>query len=125
MSWLLGLLACGAVESPPVVSEAPAQEAAVDPVVAAMRSRPLDYTRHARCRMDCRKIDEGEVEAILKRDGVLDPDRSRSDGACPSHALEGRTRDGQQVRVVYAACADETRVVTVIDLDTDWPCGDC
>jgi hypothetical protein len=29
------------------------------------------------------------------------------------------------VRIVYAACADETRVVTVIDLDTEWPCGDC
>jgi len=72
--------------------------------------------------MGCRKFDEAEVRQILA-DGVLDPGRSRTDGPCPSHALEGTTRDGQRARIVFAACRDETRVVTVIDLDTDWPCA--
>lgn len=92
-----------------------------DPV-ATMRGRPVAYTHHARCRMSCRKFDEDEVEQVL-RDGVLDPERTRLDGACPSHALEGTTRDGQRARMVFAACSTETRVVTVIDLDTDWPCA--
>jgi len=92
-----------------------------DPV-ASMRGRPVAYTHHARCRMSCRRFDEDEVEQVL-RDGVLDPERTRLDGECPSHALEGTTRDGQRARMVFAACPTETRVVTVIDLDTDWPCA--
>ena len=59
------------------------------------------------------------------RDGVRNPARTRTDGECPTHALEGRTRDDQQARVVFAACPNKTRLVTAIDLDTDWPCGDC
>ena len=101
----------------------PAQD--VDPTVASMRAQPLTYTRHGACRMECRKIDEAEVQAILEQDGVLKPERTRTDGDCPTHALEGETRDGQNVRIVFAACADKTKVVTAIDLDTDWPCGDC
>jgi hypothetical protein len=73
--------------------------------------------------MACRHLDEAEVRQILA-EGTRDPARTRTDGRCPSHALEGRTRDGQRARVVFAACPDETRVVTAIDLDTDWPC-DC
>ena len=98
---------------------------AIPSVQAQMQQKPLEYTRHARCRMQCRKFDEFEVEAML-RDGELKPERTRkgSGERCDTHALEGRTRDGQFARIVYAACDDETRVVTAIDLDTDWPC-DC
>ena len=96
-----------------------------NPIVQHMRDQKLIYTQHGSCRMECRNIDEDEVQAILNKDGVLQPERSRTDGDCPTHALEGETGDGQEVRVVYAACEDVTKVVTVIDLNTDWPCGDC
>ena len=95
---------------------------APDPI-AAMRTQPVSYTRHARCRMGCRGFDEAEVEQIL-RDGVLEPERTRLDGECPSHALRGTTRDGQQARMVFAACPGETRLVTVIDLGAHHAC-DC
>ena len=88
-----------------------------------MLARPLDITRHGACRMDCRKVDEAEVRAVLAT-GRLDPERTRTDGQCPSHAIEGTGTDGHRLRVVFAECADETRVVTAIDLDQDWPC-DC
>ncbi len=75
--------------------------------------------------MACRNISEAEVEAILMKDGVRDPSRTRiEDGKCPSHALEGASLDGPEVRIVFAACDDVTLLVTAIDLDTDWPC-DC
>lgn len=93
-----------------------------DPTVAAMQAQPLRYTHHARCRMDCRNIDSDAVETILAT-GTLDPGRTRTDGACPSHALQGRSA-GRELRVVFAACSDETRVVTTIDLDRSWDC-DC
>ena len=90
--------------------------------LAALRSKPLRYTRHARCRMGCRFIDEDEVEEILQR-GRLDPSRTRDNGQCTSYALEGRTRDEQHVRIVFADCKRETRVVTAIDLGENHPCN--
>ncbi len=72
--------------------------------------------------MDCRKVDEAEARAVL-RTGRLDPARSRDDGPCPSHAIEGPGSDGHRLRVVFAACPAETRLVTAIDLDQDWACA--
>jgi hypothetical protein len=108
---VLLLLACGA--SP---------ELANDPV-AALRAKPIVLTRHASCRMDCRKVDRAEIAAVLKA-GRHVPERTRNDGECPSHALEGPDSEGGPLRVVFADCPGEARVVTVIDLDDDWPC-DC
>ncbi len=113
---LLLLVACGVPTPPPAAS--------ADPTIEAMRQQPIGYTRHGECRMECRDISKAEVAAILQRDGTLNPERTRLDGECPSHALEGKTDDGQQVRIVFAACSDETRVVTAIDLDTEHEC-DC
>jgi hypothetical protein len=92
-----------------------------DPV-ADMRGRPIELTRHARCRMECRHIDRGEVEHVLAT-GTLEPGRSRDDGRCPSHALRGTDSEGGPLRVVFAACPTKTRVVTAIDLDDDFPCA--
>ncbi len=99
----------------------PRSSAASGPL-AALRAKPLRYTRHARCRMGCRFIDEQEVEEILQR-GRLDPTRTRNNGQCTSYALEGHTHDDQHVRIVFANCNRETRVVTAIDLDKNHPCN--
>ena len=70
---------------PPPLPAAPARE------LAEWQRQPLSLTRHGRCRMSCRHFDRGEVEQFLK-EGTLVPERTRLDGACPSHALEGTTR---------------------------------
>lgn len=130
--WLFLALACfddgpPASSAPPIVSQPPPaaepapEPSAASPLQAEMLARPLDITRHGACRMDCRKVDAGEVRAVL-RDGTLDPSRTRNNGACPSHAIEGTGTDGHRLRVVFAECSDETRLVTAIDLDQDWPC---
>ncbi|MCB9676291.1 MAG: DUF4258 domain-containing protein [Alphaproteobacteria bacterium] len=91
------------------------------PLQSRLAARPLELTRHGECRMACRDITEAEVRAVLTS-GVVDPARSRDDGQCPSHAIEGRGTDGHRLRVVFAECASETRVVTAIDLDEDHVC---
>ena len=63
----------------------------------------------------------GAARALLDEGHVV-PERTRSDGQCTSYAVEGQTADAQDVRIVYADCARETRVVTTIDLGRDWPC---
>jgi hypothetical protein len=84
----------------------------------------LEYTKHARCRMDCRKITQTEVEDIM-RNGRINYRKSNANGhPCPVYAVEGRTDDDQRVRIVFAQCNEETRVITCIDLEKEWQC-DC
>jgi len=83
----------------------------------------LDYSNHAKCRMECRKISRAEVEEIM-RDGKINYSKSDLQNArCPRYALEGVTQDDQRVRIVYAQCNEKTTVVTVIDLETDFECS--
>lgn len=82
----------------------------------------IEYTEHAKCRMQCRKISQAEVEEIMQ-DGKINYNKTDvNDKPCPSYALEGITRDGQKVRIVFGQCDYKTKVITCIDLNTDWEC---
>lgn len=81
------------------------------------------YSKHARCRMDCRHIDESEVLEILQK-GQLNAEKIESDERGKTFPLEGITHDKQHVRIVFAPKEEELVVVTVIDLDKEWAC-DC
>jgi hypothetical protein len=84
----------------------------------------LEYSNHARCRMECRHITQAEVEQIM-RDGKVNYNKSDLQNArCPRYAIEGLTKDNQDVRIIFAQCNESTTVVTVIDLDREWSC-DC
>lgn len=85
----------------------------------------INYSKHARCRMGCRHIDESEVKEIL-HEGTVNYNKSelQGDDCHKRYAVEGITHDEQNVRIIFAPCNNEVTVVTVIDLDEDWPC-DC
>jgi Domain of unknown function (DUF4258) len=86
------------------------------------RTNLLEYSNHAKCRMQCRKISQAEVQEIM-RDGKINYNKSDLQNArCPRYAIEGITKDEQRVRIIYAQCNDKTVVVTVIDLETDFTC---
>ncbi len=86
--------------------------------------KPVTVTKHGHCRMDCREIDAYEVQQILLK-GQKNVAKSKpNDTPCPSTALEGVTRDGQRVRIVVSDCGSTAKLVTVIDLETDYKC-DC
>ena len=82
----------------------------------------LVFSKHARCRMECRHIDESEVKEILK-EGVINYDKVEEDAKGKTYPLEGFTHDKQHVRIVFAPHVNELVVVTVIDLDTSWQCN--
>ena len=83
----------------------------------------LLFSKHARCRMECRKIDEAEVREILKN-GTINHKKIQSDKRGMTYPVEGFTHDKQHVRIVFAPKDDALMVVTVIDLGTEWKC-DC
>lgn len=91
------------------------------------RHQKIIYTKHARCRMDCREITEEEVEYILTS-GEINVAKSKEEdeeatGQCPTYALEGNTKDGQHVRIVIGACEKITKVITAIDLGKEHTCN--
>jgi hypothetical protein len=82
----------------------------------------LVYTKHALCRMDCRRISKDDVEEIME-EGVINLNRSNRNGRpCPTFALQGETKDGEHLRIVFAQCETQTKVVTCINLDEDFEC---
>lgn len=87
------------------------------------RTSYIEYTQHAKCRMECRHITQEEVEDIMKN-GNINYNKSEASGRpCPTYALEGYTqKDNQHVRIVFAQCDYKTKVVTCIDLDNDFEC---
>ncbi|HRE38427.1 MAG TPA: DUF4258 domain-containing protein [Chitinophagaceae bacterium] len=87
------------------------------------RTSYLEYSNHATCRMQCRKISKAEVEEIMQL-GKINYNKSDLQNArCPRYALEGITKDNQRVRIIFAQCNEKTVVVTVIDLETDYQCN--
>jgi hypothetical protein len=84
------------------------------------------FTKHGKCRMNCRSIDSLEVDEILKKGHInyVKSDTSSNNPCRKKYALEGTTRDNQLVRIIFSPCNDTQTVVTVIDMDTDWDC-DC
>ncbi len=48
----------------------------------------LSYTRHALCRMDCRKISREDINEIMEK-GIINLNKSdRRDKPCPTYALQ-------------------------------------
>jgi len=86
-------------------------------------AQKIIYSKHARCRMDCRHIDESEVLEILKS-GKINESKIEEDSRGKTYPLEGKTHDNQNVRIVFAPKQEDLVVVTVIDLDKEWVC-DC
>ena len=84
----------------------------------------LEYSKHAKCRMQCRKISQEEVEEIMAGGKINYHKSDLQNARCPRYAVEGITGDNQKTRIVFAQCNDKTTVVTVIDLDREWSC-DC
>jgi len=82
------------------------------------------YSRHARCRMDCRHITETEIKEILDR-GKINYGKIEENPKGKTYPLEGITDEHQHLRIVFAPKGDnDIEVVTCIDLDTEWSC-DC
>lgn len=100
--------------------------------VATIQSRGLNrnpssisYSKHAKCRMVCRHIDDQEINDILKN-GTINYKKSelQGDDCHKKYAVEGYSNDKQHLRIIFAPCGDEITVVTCIDLGVEWAC-DC
>lgn len=84
------------------------------------------FTKHARCRMDCRRITQKEVKEIVRKAEVNYSKSELDAPQGPKYALEGYTsKDQQHVRIIVAPKQKHLSIVTVIDLDKEWECPSC
>ena len=84
------------------------------------------FTKHARCRMDCRHITQKEVKEIVRKAEVNYTKSDLNDPKGATYALEGYTsKDRQHVRIIVAPKQKHLSIVTVIDLDKEWECPNC
>jgi len=91
-------------------------------VITAMQSTDLIYTKHAKCRMDCREISRDEVVETLEEGTWNKAKSDLNNQPCPTYVLEDRSDEGQLIRVVFAYCEDVIKVVTAIDLENEYDC---
>ena len=70
----------------------------------------LQYSNHARCRMECRHITQTEVEETM-REGEINYRKSDiRNGRCPRYAVEDQTKDGQHdFNVILSRYANSIR----------------
>ncbi len=83
----------------------------------------INYSKHARCRMDCRHIDENEVKDMIAN-GTINYKKSdlQKDDCHRRYAVEGYSKDKQHLRIIVVPCADEVTIVTCIDIGAEWKC---
>ncbi len=85
----------------------------------------LIYTKHARCRMSCRHISEADIREVLREGHINEAKSKQEPGRCPAYAIEDeRNSDHIRLRIVFAKCENEVKVVTCIDRDDEFAC-DC
>src|SRR5204862_6378576 len=56
----------------------------------------LEYSNHARCRMECRHITQDEVVDIMQNGKINYSKSDLKNPRCPRYALEGITKDNQR-----------------------------
>jgi hypothetical protein len=82
----------------------------------------LIYTHHALCRMDCRHISREDIDEIMQKGIIFLNKSDLNDKPCPTFALQGYTKEKEDIRVIFAQCNDETKVITCYNLHKDFEC---
>ena len=102
-------------------------------ILRSMWRKPLFITEHAKCRQDCRHISTPDILNILSNTSTSRINHRKSEPTlrpCAKYTVDGTVRvndngSGRNIQAVFSACPTQTRVITVVDTDTDWPCGPC
>ncbi len=86
------------------------------------RHAELVFTKHARCRMDCRHITSKEIQEILEQ-GIINYNKSEPESRPdPKYAIEGYTAEQQHLRIIVAPENAKLIIITCIELGVEWSC---
>jgi hypothetical protein len=84
-----------------------------------LQSQDIELTRHVKCRMKCRSITTADIARVLVH-GSIDYGKSNvQDKPCGTYAVEGKTKEGKELRIIVADCDTISKLVTAIDLGVE------
>jgi len=87
------------------------------------RHAELIFTKHARCRMDCRHISAREIHEVLNQ-GIINYSKSEPNSRPdPKYAVEGYTEEQQHLRIIVAPENSKLIIITCIELGVEWSCN--
>jgi len=92
-------------------------------VVRSENFQKMHYTRHAKCRMECRFLSKDEVQDVIQNGKINTRKSDPNAKPCPVTAKEKVTKDGQKARIVFARCGTTLKVITAIDLGKKHRCS--
>lgn len=102
------------------VIKSPSQE-----IREMLQHNKLILTTGGACNMECRGITEDEVKELMINGEVNYSKSEVHARPCKKYTLEGKTKDNQNISVMYGLCTEETRVLSVTDLDKEKEVCDC
>jgi len=73
--------------------------------------------------MDCRHITEHEIREILEAGEINYRKSEPNSHPDPKYALEGYTKEGQHLRIIFAPSSRGLVVITCIELNVEWQCN--
>ncbi|HEX3768729.1 MAG TPA: DUF4258 domain-containing protein [Puia sp.] len=86
------------------------------------RHAELVFTKHARCRMDCRHITATEIHEILENGNINYSKSEPNSHPDPKYAIEGYTAEQQHLRIIVAPEDSKLIIITCMELGAEWDC---
>lgn len=83
----------------------------------------LIYTKHAVCRMNCRKISKADINNTLQLGSLNEKKSEPNAKPCPKYAYEWSNSEREDLRVIIAYCEDASKIITAINLDREFNCN--
>ena len=90
-------------------------------VLQKLQENELIYTLQANCSMECGNISKAEVQQILMTGEVIFSKSRVKEKPCPVYVVEGKANE-RSLRILFAVCEQETKMLNAIDLSKESSC---
>lgn len=94
-------------------------------ILGRLKSNPLQFSEHSLCRLECTHLTSDEVKALLVDGDVNYSESKVHEKPCPFYAVEGKAKDGREIRAVFESCDSTAKVVTVMNLSAGIDTCEC
>ena len=82
----------------------------------------ITYAEKAVCFMKCRNISKDGIQEVLANGGVIFSESEPRAEPCPSYVIEGETKAGRALKIVFVKCDSTDQVLSAVDLNESYDC---
>lgn len=83
--------------------------------IKELQSQQLQFTKDAKCQMQCGNISEEEIKQVLKGGAITYGKSNPQAKPCPLYSIEGSTESGKSLEFISSDCDSTTFIIKVID----------